>query len=55
MPKYRFHGPVPVKCAGRLWQPGDEAEASHEIHHPHFTQVKAKPKQEALPDANTDN
>ena len=53
MTKYRYSGEIPVKCAGRLWEPGDEAEVALEINHPHFTPVKAKPaKQEASPDAD---
>ena len=52
MTKYRYTGPIAVKCAGRLWEPGDEAVVALEIHHPHFTPVKAKPKQEAPPDAD---
>ena len=52
MPKYRYSGVVPVKCAGRLWEPRDEAEVSLEIRHPHFALVKGKPKQEASPDAD---
>lgn len=53
--RYRYDGPIPVKCAGRLWLPGEEAHTTHEINHPHFTKVtpvKAKPKQEAPPDAD---
>lgn len=53
MTKYRYTGEIAVKCAGRLWEPGDEAVVALEIRNPHFTQVKAKPlKQEAPPDGN---
>lgn len=50
--RYRYTGVIPVTCAGRLWQPGDEAVVRLEIHHPHFTPVKPKQKQEAPPDAD---
>ena len=54
MPTYHYSGPVPVRCAGRSWEPGEEAEVQSEINHPHFAKVKAKPPKEA-PDADEHN
>ncbi len=53
MPKYRYTGLVPVKCAGRVWEPGDEAEAVHAISHPHFEKVRPPRKAKEMTDAST--
>jgi hypothetical protein len=51
MPRYRYSGEVPVKCAGRLWEAGETAEVPIEIMHPHFQAVKAAKAPKETPDA----